>query len=567
MRNLARDIAHAARRLWQSPGFTTAAVLTLALGIGANTAIFTLAYATVLRPVQVHRPEQLVTVPWSSSYPDYAEYAGRTDIFTGVAAIAGAGRANITTDDSSDLAEMAFVTGNTFDLLGVRAALGRILLPSDDVVNGPEVAVLAHDYWRSHFGGDPAVVGRTIRINARTVTIIGVAEKGFRGTRLASNPALFAPLSSVQALQTGFLSKVPFRTSRGFVWLTAIARLRTDVPWARAEAEMDAMYRRQHPPQPGEPVERLTFEPLASRALGRDAALTRQFVTLLFGVVGMTLLIGCANLANLLLARAAARRGEIGIRLALGATRGRIVMQMLVESTLLATLGGAVGVGVAAACLQAFSAYQLPGNLRSFEGPAPSGRDVARCHHRPFTAHGTPVWRGARLACLANRRSVVALGAIPKCHRTRPSAKCAARNPGGDEPGPAHRRRTLHPQPGCRDGPPSWLRCNPGRHRLCQPWTGTLRHRTCGSLLFVGTRVSARAPASGIGGLEHRGPDCRRTLVGDLDRGLSAHAAGRCHGGDGPRHTAVFPDRGNAGRAKGAISPRRMCIQRLSSPS
>jgi len=363
MRNLTRDVAHAARRLWKSPGFTSAAVLTLALGIGANTAIFTLAYATVLRPVQVHRPEQLVTVPWSSSFPDYAEYAGRTDIFTGVAAIAGAGRANITNEESSDLAEMVFVTGNAFDVLGVRAALGRTLLPADDVLNGPRVAVLAHDYWRSRFGGEETVLGRTIRINAQPVTIVGVAEKGFRGTKLSSNPALFVPLSSVQVLQTGFLSKVPFRTSRGFVWLTAIARLRNDVPWARAEAEMDAVYRRQHPPQPGEPVERLTFEPLFNRALGREAALTRQFVTLLFGVVGMTLLIGCANLANLLLARAAARRGEIGIRLALGATRGRIVMQMLVESTLLATLGGAVGVVVAAVCLQAFSAYQLPGNL------------------------------------------------------------------------------------------------------------------------------------------------------------------------------------------------------------
>jgi predicted permease len=363
MRNLTRDIAHAARRLWKSPGFTIAAVLTLALGIGANTAIFTLAYATVLRPVQVYRPEQLVTVPWSSSYPDYAEYSGRTDIFTGVAAIAGAGRANITSDDSSDLAEMVFVTGNTFDVLGVRAAIGRTLLPADDVLNGPQVAVLAHDYWRSRFGGDSGVIGRTIRINSKPVTIVGVAEKGFRGTRLSSNPALFAPLSSVQVLQTGFLSKVAFRTSRGFVWLTAIARLRNDVPWARAEAEMDAMYRRQHPPEPGEPAERLTFDPLTNRALGREAALTRQFVTLLFGVVGIILLIGCANLANLLLARAAARRGEIGIRLALGATRARIVTQMLVESTLLASLGGTVGLAVAAVCLQAFSAYQLPGNL------------------------------------------------------------------------------------------------------------------------------------------------------------------------------------------------------------
>ncbi len=407
MRHVTKDMAHGARMLGQSPGFTTAAVLTLALGIGANTAIFTLAYATVLRPVQVDRPEQLVTVPWSSSYPDYTEYAARTDIFAGVAAVAGAGRANITKDDTSDLAEMEFVSGNTFNVLGVRAALGRTLVPADDVLNGPDVAVLAHDYWRSRFAAAPGVVGRTIRINAQPVTIVGVAEKGFRGTRLSSNPAVFVPLSSVQRLQTGFLSKVPFRTSRGFVWLTAIARLREDVPWVQAEAEMDAMYRRQHPPASGEPVEHLTFEPLPSRALGRGAALTRKFVTLLFGVVGMTLLIGCANLANLLLARAAARRAEIGIRLALGATRSRILLQMLVESVLLATLGGAAGLAVAAMCLQAFSSYQLPGDLDLSKIPLHVSVTSLAVTTILSLATGllfgaAPAWRASRIDILAS---------------------------------------------------------------------------------------------------------------------------------------------------------------------
>jgi predicted permease len=363
MRDLVRDLAHAARLLRASPGFTAAAILTLALGIGANSAIFTLARATVLRPLQVQHPEQLVTVPWSSSYPDYTDYATRSDIFTGVAAVGGGSRASVTTADLTELADMVFVSGNAFAVLGVRAAIGRTLLPADDVPNGPAVAVLGYDYWTSRFARDPAVVGRAIRVNGQPVAVVGVAEEGFRGTSLLSHPALFAPLSAVPSLQTGFLSRAPLRTARGFVWLTTIARLRDDVPRARAESEMDVLYRRQHPAEPGEPVERLTLGSLAERALGGKAALTRRFVAVLFGVSGLTLLIGCASLANLLLARAAARRSEIGIRLALGATRGRVLRLLLVESTVLAGAGGCGAIAVAAVSLRVLSSFQLPGGL------------------------------------------------------------------------------------------------------------------------------------------------------------------------------------------------------------
>jgi hypothetical protein len=149
MRNLARDLGLAARLLVRGPAFTIAAVLTLALGIGANTAMFALAEATLLRPVQVREPERLVVWSWTSSYPDYQEYVKRTDVFEGVAAVGSGGRWNLVIDGASELARSAFVTGQTFDVLGVRAAHGRTILPADDIANGPLVAVLNYDYWRT----------------------------------------------------------------------------------------------------------------------------------------------------------------------------------------------------------------------------------------------------------------------------------------------------------------------------------------------------------------------------------------------------------------------------------
>ena len=365
MKNLAGDVRFATRLLIKNPAFTVPAVLTLALGIGANTAIFGLAEATLLRPLKVANPEQLRAWPWSSSYPDYREFEQRTDVFAGLAAVSGA-RLNLSIDGVTDLRTAAFVSGNTFSVLGVPAALGRQLLPSDD--RGPGnavVGVLAYDYWRSRFGSEPAAVGRVVRANGTPITIVGVAAEGFRGTSLFSNPALFLPLTSVTQVRTGFFSRPAVLEHRGLVWLTAFGRLRRDVTEAQATGEMDAHYRRLHPPAPGDrDFERLTFVPLTTLAMGGDRAMdARRFVLMLMGIVGLTLLIGCANLANLLLARAAARRREIAVRRALGASRGRIVRQMLVEHVLLAALGGAAGVYVAHIAFKLLEAYQLPGGI------------------------------------------------------------------------------------------------------------------------------------------------------------------------------------------------------------
>ena len=151
-----RDVLYALRLFRKSPGFAIAAVITLALGIGANTAIFTLADATLLRPLQVRAPEQLFAWPWSSSYPDYVDYTKRTDIFQGVAAVAGGGRLNFVAHDAAQLVPAVFVSGNAFDLLGIAPAQGRLIAAADDVPGGPLVGVFGYDFWRTRFAGDPS---------------------------------------------------------------------------------------------------------------------------------------------------------------------------------------------------------------------------------------------------------------------------------------------------------------------------------------------------------------------------------------------------------------------------
>ena len=363
MRNLSRDIRLSARTLRKSPAFTVAAVLTLALGIGANTAMFTLAESTLLHPVQVREPENLVVWSWTSSYPDYVEYTKRTDVFDGVAAVGSGGRINMVIDGVSELPRSAFVSGSTFDVLGVRAAHGRTIQPSDDIANGPLVTVLTYDYWRSRFGGDPRAVGRVLRANGRPITVIGVLEKGFRGVSLSSNPALYLPAGAYNQVQTGFFARVNALTARGFVWLSVIPRLRAGVSAEQAATAMTGVYAQLHPRGPGEKPHQVELTPLLARALGRRAADVRTFVTILVGVVGLTLLIGCANLANLLLARATGRRREIGVRLAMGATRGRIARLLMVESFLLAIAGGTAGLVIATLAFRLLSTYELPGGI------------------------------------------------------------------------------------------------------------------------------------------------------------------------------------------------------------
>jgi predicted permease len=410
MRNLFRDVSLAARLLARTPTFTLAAVLTLALGIGANTAVFTLADATLLRPLPVRAPEQLVTWSWSSSWPHYQEYARRTDIFQRVMASGGVSRLNLSIGGSTQLVQGAFYSGNTFEVLGVPAALGRTLVPADDEANGPVVAVLGHDFWRTRFGADPGIVGRSARINGRSTTIVGVAQEGFRGVALSVNPDLYLPALASGQFATGFFSRVDRRTETGFVWLSVTGRLQPGVSITEASHAMDALYTRLQPPKPGATRdEQLQLQPLETRALGGGAGSVRSFLMMLAGVVGLTLLIACANLANLLLARAAARRREVGVRMALGATRRRIVQQMLSESLLLALIGGAVGVVFATVALGAVRTFELPGGLRLAALPMEINGAVLAVTLglsllTGFIFGAAPAWRASRADALASIR-------------------------------------------------------------------------------------------------------------------------------------------------------------------
>jgi len=403
---LANDFAYAVRLLWRSPGFTVAAVLTLALGIGANTAIFSLADATLLRPLRVARPSELAVFKWSASYPDYRDWATRTDLFTGLAALAGT-RATATIDRTPEVVETAFVSSNYFSVLGVGASHGRVLGSADEAAGTGIAVVLDHDWWRDRFGGDTTAVGRTIRINGEMVTIAGIAAEGFRGTSLLQTPRVYLPLDAMPRLRGGIFGARRSLESRDFTWITAIARLKPGVTATNAASAIDAMYRRQHTSEARDTIE---VERLGDRALGSgDAASVRTFVRLLGGVVALTLLIGCANLANLQLARAAARRREIGVRLALGGSRVRIGRQLLTESLVLAAFGGALGLLVARLMFALMARFQLPGGI-DIDGlglglaPAALWFAVAAVAGTTLLFGLVPAWQGARTGALASLR-------------------------------------------------------------------------------------------------------------------------------------------------------------------
>lgn len=404
MNGMSRDVLYAFRLLRRSPGFSVAAVATLALGIGATTAIFTLADATVIRPVQVADLDRLVSFKWSASLPDYREWATRTDIFDGVAAGANV-RVSVTVDGVTEPIDTAFVSPNYFTVLGVGASAGRLLGAADD--GGSDLAVVVdRDWWRSRLQGDPAAIGRTIHVSGTPATIVGVAADGFRGTTLSRSPKLYLPMTSAARLLARPFSAPGALENRGFVWLTALGRLKNGVSPATAAGAMDAMSAQQHPDDATR--DHIELTPLRSRALG-DAASVYSFVGLLGVVVALTLLIGCANVANLQLARAAARQREIGVRLVIGAGRTRIFRQLLTESLVLATLGGVLGIGVASLFLRVMTRFQLPGGIDL--DTLPLGVDRAALAFAVSVSAATvvlfgliPAWQAARGNALAPLR-------------------------------------------------------------------------------------------------------------------------------------------------------------------
>ena len=370
---LKQDVRQALRTLRNAPGYTAAAVITLALGIGANSAIFSVGQAALLQTAPVYEPERLAAV-WttcragaprcSSSYPDYLDYRERSTTLEDLAAYSFE-RASLGSDDGARLVAVQAATGNYFELLGVGTAAGRTFTPEDERERRL-VAVLSADFWNDQFGADPDIVGQSIRLNNASFEVIGITPEGFDGLHLRGGADVVIPLLSGPALQSGFLADDSRFERRGSRWIDQlIGRLAPGATIEQARAEMLAVSDQLAAEDPdARGPRRITVES-AHRLIAppNDEGELAGFIFLLGGVVGFTLLLACANLANLLLARSTARRREVGVRLALGASKARIVRQMLTESTVLAVIGGAAGVLVGYWVLSLLSGYQLPGGV------------------------------------------------------------------------------------------------------------------------------------------------------------------------------------------------------------
>jgi len=382
MDTAARDFKYAVRTLRRSPGFVAVAALTLALGIGANTAIFSLLDQILLRLLPVQNPHQLVLLTmrghhygnnWGGnaiSHPMFRDFQAHNEVFSGMFCRFPI-HVSLTFGGQAERVPAELVSGTYFSVLGVGTAIGRAFTPEDDrIPNGHPIVVLSYDYWKQRFGADPGIVGKTVTVNSYVMTVIGVAQAGFDGVELGYSTKLFVPIMMQQQIVVGNVNMLTDRRTR---WVNTFGRLKPGVSQTQAKASLQPFMHSM--------LEAEVREAAFSHASTYDreqfvkcwidvlpgsqgrASFRRELSTplwVLMATTGVVLLIACANIANLLLARATGRQKEIAVRLAIGASRGRLVGQLLIETLSLSALGGLAGLALAFWADKTLMAIYLP---------------------------------------------------------------------------------------------------------------------------------------------------------------------------------------------------------------
>jgi predicted permease len=418
-----RDLLYSVRTLRRSPVFLAVAVLSLSLGIGANTAIFTLINQLILQPLPVKDPAQLVMLagrgrhyggnngPDRISYPMYQEIRDKNQVFSGMFCTYPS-TVSAVFQGRTELIGADFVSGNYFPVLSIGAAVGRVFTASDDLIQGGHpFAVLSYGYWRTRFGTDLEIVGKQIEVNGRALTIIGVSQAGFDGVEPGRAPQIRIPITMKDQLPA---TEFPRLNNDRFRWAEVFGRLKPGMTMRKAQAGLQPLFHQilnrevtEKPFAKASPFVKKEFLNMwmevmpGSKGRSYFRTIYSRPLFALMRIVGLVLLIACSNLANLLIARAAARQKEIAVRLALGARRGRLIRQLLLESLVLVTVGGALGVGLAILIDRALIDF------------LPTG-------HTPLSLTSTPDWTVLGFTLVISLLAGVIFGLIPALQSTRP---------------------------------------------------------------------------------------------------------------------------------------------------